>query len=74
MTPESLRRTWPKDNEDISLTIPDIDRWLRKIARYRDIITDRAHVMIAAAMLGRKVIPNSNNYHKVIAIWEHSLA
>lgn len=63
----------PEGNEDISLTTPNLQEWLAKIARHKVILTDRAHVMIAGVMLGKEVWVKNGNYHKVVAIAEHSL-
>jgi exopolysaccharide biosynthesis predicted pyruvyltransferase EpsI len=50
-----------------------MDHWLWTIARHDTVATDRAHVMIAAAMLGKRVEYHGTNYHKVTAIAEYSL-
>jgi len=63
----------PENNDDISLTCDSMDEWLWKISGYEYICTDRAHVMIAAALLGKKVEYRSSNYHKVPAIAEFAL-
>lgn len=63
----------PPGNDDISLTCTSLDQWLWKIASHEAVETDRAHVMIAAAMLGKQVGYRSTNYHKVPAIAEYSL-
>jgi exopolysaccharide biosynthesis predicted pyruvyltransferase EpsI len=63
----------PPGNDDISLTCNSLDEWLWRIARHEAVETDRAHVMIAAAMLGKKVRYCATNYHKVPAIAEYSL-
>jgi len=63
----------PEDNEDISLTIPELAAWLARIAEHEEIHTDRAHVMIAAAMLGRRVQAREGNYYKIRGISEYSL-
>ncbi len=58
----------PEDNDDISATAANLDDWLAKIAKYEKIKTDRAHVMIAAAMMGRKVEFSSGGYFKLEAL------
>ena len=63
----------PKDNIDVSAVNGDVGQWLAVIADYELIRTDRAHVMIAAALLGRRVEYYPSNYHKVDGIAEHSL-
>ena len=71
---ESARRiVLPADNDDISVTCETLDEWLWTIARHERILTDRAHVTIAAAMLGKRVEYAASNYHKVPAIVEFSL-
>jgi GT2 family glycosyltransferase/exopolysaccharide biosynthesis predicted pyruvyltransferase EpsI len=67
-------RSLPADNDDISLTAENLDRWLGVIAEHELIRTDRAHVMIAAAMLGKRVEFGPCNYHKVDAIAQYALS
>ncbi|MCI0389570.1 MAG: polysaccharide pyruvyl transferase family protein [Acidobacteria bacterium] len=73
MDPEALPGDLPPDNNDISMTCESLDEWLRIISRYEVIRTDRAHVMIAAAMMGKQVFYRSSNYHKVEAMAEFAL-
>jgi exopolysaccharide biosynthesis predicted pyruvyltransferase EpsI len=70
---EGLPLALPLDNNDISTTCGSLDEWLWTIARCDLVQTDRAHVTIAAAMLGKKVRYRPSNYHKVPAIIEFSL-
>jgi exopolysaccharide biosynthesis predicted pyruvyltransferase EpsI len=42
--------------------------------RYDEIRTDRLHVGIAGALLGKRVLLHDNSYGKNRAVWEHSLA
>lgn len=63
----------PPGNDDVSLSCNSLDEWLWRIARHEAVETDRAHVMIAAAMLGKEVRYRATNYHKVPAIAEYSL-
>lgn len=63
----------PLDNDDISLTCESLDEWLWKISGVEEVYTDRAHVMIAGALLGKHVEYRSSNYHKVPAIADYSL-
>jgi hypothetical protein len=63
----------PEDNIDVSAAGADVDQWLAVIGDYELIRTDRAHVMIAAALLGRRVEYYPSNYHKLDGIAEHSL-
>ena len=73
--PESLGAIQlPDDNDDISVTATGLRHWLETIAAHATVRTDRAHVMIAAALLGKRVEYVPNSYHKVQAIAEYSLA
>lgn len=64
---------WPANNEDTSHMKGTVEDWLRHLAEYDTIKTDRAHVMIAGAMLGKMVLYRPSNYHKVPAIADFSL-
>lgn len=46
---------------------------LRFVARYEAVTTDRLHVAIAGALLGRDVALAANRYFKNRAVYEHSL-
>lgn len=70
---EAVGRPIPPGNNDISMTCESLDEFLWTIAGYETIETDRAHVMIAAALLGKRVFYNSSNYHKVPALAEFNL-
>ena len=63
----------PPDSDDISATAGSLEEWLHAIAAAERVRTDRAHVMIAAAMLGKPVEYALSNYHKLPAIAEWSL-
>ncbi len=52
---ESTLDRLPEGNLDISVTCANLDEWLRTIAAHEEVHTDRAHVMLAAAMLGKRV-------------------
>jgi hypothetical protein len=71
---ESARAGVPAGNNDISVTCFGLDHWLWTIARHDMIVTDRAHVMVAAALLGKHIEYHGTNYHKVLAIAEYSLS
>jgi hypothetical protein len=71
--PEARTRRVPPGNNDISATCESLDLWLWTIARHEQVLTDRAHVMIAAAMLGKQVHYGVSNYHKVQAIVDFAL-
>lgn len=65
----------PTKNYDISSrkVVDNLDSWLRIIAQYERVYTDRAHIMIAAAMLGKTVYYTPSNYHKLPGIATFSL-
>lgn len=48
--------------------------FVNEIMEYDEIYTDRAHVAIGGAMLGKKVYLYQNNYHKIKGIYENSMA
>jgi GT2 family glycosyltransferase len=60
-------------NDDISVTAASLEAWLAEIARHALVRTDRAHVMIAAAMMGKVVEFAPSSYHKLAAIAGDSL-
>ena len=64
---------WPPNNEDTSHMKASLYGWLAHLAEYDTIRTDRAHVMIAGAMLGKMVLYRPSNYFKVPAIADFSL-
>jgi GT2 family glycosyltransferase/exopolysaccharide biosynthesis predicted pyruvyltransferase EpsI len=67
-------RPVPPESDDISLTAGTLERWLETIASHELIRTDRAHVMIAAALLGKTVEFGVNSYFKVKAIADYALS
>jgi GT2 family glycosyltransferase/exopolysaccharide biosynthesis predicted pyruvyltransferase EpsI len=56
------------DNDDVSVTASDLDDWLATIERHEHVRTDRAHVMIAAALMGKTVEYSLGSYFKVGAL------
>lgn len=70
---EAARPHVPIANNDISVTCDSLDEFLWTIARHELIRTDRAHVTIAGAMLGKRVEYAASNYHKVPGIVSFSL-
>ena len=70
---ESVRGVIPEGNNDISRSCSSLDEWLWTIARHAEVKTDRAHVMIAAALLGKTVDYRTSSYHKVPAIADYAL-
>jgi exopolysaccharide biosynthesis predicted pyruvyltransferase EpsI len=69
----SGRVALPDDNDDISATATSLDDWLARIAAHELVETDRAHVAIAAALLGLRVRYAECDYFKVGAIAQSSL-
>lgn len=68
---------FPEGNRDVSLEgdhMSNADDFLREIAKYETVYSDRLHVGIAGCITGRtmKVIPN--NYFKTAAIFDASIA
>jgi hypothetical protein len=63
----------PAGNDDISTRCETLQSWLQAIASHAEVFTDRAHVMIAAALLGKSVTYWPTRYHKVAGIAEYSL-
>lgn len=63
----------PADNNDISATADSLDAWLTEIAEHQTVNTDRAHVMIAGALLGKRVKYMPCDYFKVDSIAESCL-
>lgn len=64
----------PAGNRDLSDTADSLDSWLSTIAASAEVQTDRAHVMIAAARMGKPVRYAPSSYFKVGAIAESCLA
>jgi Polysaccharide pyruvyl transferase len=70
---ESVLSGIPESNHDISRLCSSLDEWLWTIARHAVVKTDRAHVMIAAALLGKVVEYWTSSYHKVPSIADYAL-
>ncbi len=72
---EGLGYELPPDNFDVSLLggSADGEILLRTVSKFQEVHTDRAHVAITAAMLGKETHIYPNNYHKVRGIAEMSL-
>ena len=70
---ESALSVIPENNHDISRSCSNLDEWLWTIARHAVVKTDRAHVMIAAALLGKVVDYWTSSYHKVPSIADYAL-
>jgi exopolysaccharide biosynthesis predicted pyruvyltransferase EpsI len=66
----------PQGNVDISKggrAHTPIDGFLEAIGQYRHIHTNRLHVGIAGALLGRQTTLSANNYFKIRAIYQSSV-
>jgi hypothetical protein len=70
---ESVLGAIPEGNRDISKSCSGLDEWLWTIARHAVVKTDRAHVMIAGALLGKAVDYWTSSYHKVPSIADYAL-
>ncbi|MFL6253614.1 MAG: polysaccharide pyruvyl transferase family protein [Pyrinomonadaceae bacterium] len=70
---ESLTNSVPPGNLDLSVACESLDEFLWRIARHEVVQTDRAHVMIAAALLGKEVRYAPSSYHKLPALAASSL-
>lgn len=70
---EALTEGVPHGNRDIAMTCEGLDEFLWTISRHELVKTDRAHVMIAASLLGKQVLFGASNYHKVPALAASSL-
>ena len=66
----------PPENYDVSRDTGEYmsDLLLDVVSAHETVYTDRAHVAIAAAMLGRTTHVYPNAYHKVRGIYAHSLS
>jgi GT2 family glycosyltransferase len=64
----------PPRNDDISFTAPSLEHWLETIAAHETVRTDRAHVMIAGALLGKQVEFSPTSYHKLDGIADYALS
>ncbi len=72
--PEAGAGIVPADNDDISLTAASFEDWLERISAHAQIRTDRAHVLIAAALMGKRVEFASSSYHKLPAMVDYALS
>jgi exopolysaccharide biosynthesis predicted pyruvyltransferase EpsI/glycosyltransferase involved in cell wall biosynthesis len=64
----------PEGNDDITVSSTTLEAWLEKIAAHELVRTDRAHVMIAAAMMGKRVEYLPSSYHKLDALAHYALS
>jgi hypothetical protein len=71
--PEAATEGVPPGNREIPVACESLDEYLRAIARHEVVKTDHAHVMIAAALLGKEVHYAPSNYHKLPGLVSSSL-
>ena len=73
---ETARKTLPPATIDVSRFGDKHDSWplLYTVSRFAEVHTDRMHVGIVAAMTGKKTFLFDNSYHKIRAVYEHSLS
>jgi exopolysaccharide biosynthesis predicted pyruvyltransferase EpsI len=73
---ESISNVFHQEHIDLS-SLGDhntpIDDFVKEIAKYKTIHTDRLHIAITASLLGRNVNLYANNYFKIRAIYHSSL-
>ena len=69
----SMWKSVPEGNIDISKQCRNFEEWIEIIASHEIIRTDRAHVLIAAAMLGKQVEFTTSFDHKLPSIAEYAL-
>jgi len=67
-TDKEREREHEQGSVDISLTCSSLEDWLGWIADAKEVHTDRAHVMIAAALMGKTVRYAECGYFKVGAL------
>lgn len=68
-------RQKPKENIDVSKgRVTEWEILLKLVSQYAEVHTDRAHVSISAAMLGKKTYVYPMRYHKLKGIYEYSLS
>lgn len=73
---ESILKMKPNPNNDISYNgyaTKPLDGFLETLQKYNKINTDRLHVAIAAALLGKRVNFYPNSYYKNKAVFDYSL-
>jgi len=73
---ESVLETLPEPNMDLSYqgyATKPLDELIDALQRYGQINTDRLHIAICAALLGRQVRLFPNSYYKNKAVYDYSL-
>lgn len=73
---ESVVNNIPKDNDDLSYNgyaTKPLDELINIIKKYKEIHTDRLHIAICGALLGKEVKLFPNSYYKNKAVFDYSL-
>jgi exopolysaccharide biosynthesis predicted pyruvyltransferase EpsI len=73
---ESILATLPESNIDLTLkgyATKPLDELINTLQQYEEINTDRLHVAIGAALLGKRVKLFPNSYYKNKAVYDYSL-
>ncbi|OQX71479.1 hypothetical protein B6D52_01375 [Candidatus Parcubacteria bacterium 4484_255] len=73
---ESKLHTLPKSNNDLSCdgyATKSLNKLINILRKYEQINTDRLHIAIGAALLGKQVRLFSNSYYKNKAVFDYSL-
>lgn len=59
--------------KEVDISNLDFNRYIRSIRHAKEIHTDRLHVMLFAAMLGKTVFAYETSYQKLESVYKHSL-
>jgi exopolysaccharide biosynthesis predicted pyruvyltransferase EpsI len=72
---KDIRKSCARDLpiRDVEIWLLDDSQYLQTICGAKEVHTDRLHVMIVAAMLGKKVFAYKTLYGKLENVYEHSL-
>lgn len=73
---ESALRALPESNIDVSrdgYATKPLGEFIDTLQKYEQVNTDRLHVAIGAALLGKRVVLYSNSYYKNKAVYDYSL-
>jgi exopolysaccharide biosynthesis predicted pyruvyltransferase EpsI len=74
---ESILRILPESNNDLSYkgyATKPLGKLINILRKYEQINTDRLHIAIGAALLGKRVKLFSNSYYKNKAVFDYSLS
>jgi exopolysaccharide biosynthesis predicted pyruvyltransferase EpsI len=73
---ESVLRALPESNIDVSrdgYATKPLGEFIDTLQKYEQVNTDRLHIAIGAALLGKCVVLYSNSYYKNKAVYDYSL-